>query len=114
MDYSLPSSSAHGILQTRILESVAMPSSWGSSQPKDQTHVSYLLHWQVSSLSLAPQEAPQNWLKATEYIPVQLMNLGFPWLMGKHVIPEGVRLAQMVSEGKLNTCLTLGSSGNTF
>ena len=25
--------------------------------------------------------------------------------MGKYVIPEGVRLAQMVSEGKLSTCL---------
>ena len=30
----------HGILQTRILEWVAMPSSRGSSQPRDQTQVS--------------------------------------------------------------------------
>ena len=29
-----------GILQARILEWVAMPSSRGSSQPMDQTHVS--------------------------------------------------------------------------
>ena len=29
-----------GILQTRILESVVMPSSKGSSQPRDQTQVS--------------------------------------------------------------------------
>ena len=29
-----------GILQARILEWVAMPSSRGSSQPRDQTHVS--------------------------------------------------------------------------
>ena len=34
------SSSAHGILQARMLEQVAMPFSGGSSRPKDQTHVS--------------------------------------------------------------------------
>ena len=31
-----------GILQARILEWVAMPSSRGSSQPKDRTQVSHL------------------------------------------------------------------------
>ena len=35
--YSPPGSSVHGILQARILEWVAMPSSRGSSQPRDQT-----------------------------------------------------------------------------
>ena len=34
-------SSVHGILQARILEWVAMPSSRGSSQPRDRNHVSY-------------------------------------------------------------------------
>ena len=33
---------AHGILQARILERVAMPSSRRSSQPRDQTHISYV------------------------------------------------------------------------
>ena len=42
MDYSLPGSSVHGILQARILEWVALPSSGGSSQPRDRTHVSYV------------------------------------------------------------------------
>ena len=38
---SCPSgSSVHGILQTRILEWFAMPSSRGSSQPRDRTQVS--------------------------------------------------------------------------
>ena len=37
MDCSLLGSSVHRILQTRILEWVVMPSSRGSSQPKDQT-----------------------------------------------------------------------------
>ena len=42
MDSSLPSSSVHDILQARILEWVAMPSSRASSQPRDQTPVYYL------------------------------------------------------------------------
>ena len=40
VDCSLPGSSVHGILQARILEWVAMPSSRGSSQPRDQARVS--------------------------------------------------------------------------
>ena len=40
MDYSLPGSSVHGILQWRILEWVAISFSRGSSQPRDQTWVS--------------------------------------------------------------------------
>ena len=42
MDCSLPGSSVHGILQARILEWVAMPSSRGSSQSRDQIHISYV------------------------------------------------------------------------
>ena len=42
MDYSLPGSSVHGILQTRILEWVAIPFSRGCSQPRDQTQVSHI------------------------------------------------------------------------
>ena len=37
VDYSLPGSSVYGILQARILEWVAMPSSRGSSQPRGWT-----------------------------------------------------------------------------
>ena len=40
IDCSPPGSSVHGILQARILEWVAMPSSGGSSQPRDQLQVS--------------------------------------------------------------------------
>ena len=38
--YSLPGSSDHGILQAGILEWVVIPFSRGSSQPRDQSHVS--------------------------------------------------------------------------
>ena len=44
----------HGILQARILECIAMPSSRGSSQPGDQTR----MHWQARSL---PPSANWEW-----------------------------------------------------
>ena len=40
--WSQPGSSVHGILQARILEWGAMPSSRGPSQPRDQTRISYV------------------------------------------------------------------------
>ena len=42
MDCSPPGSSVLGILQTIIPEWVAMPSSRGSSQPRDRTCISYI------------------------------------------------------------------------
>ena len=42
MDYSLLGFSVHEILQARILWWVAIPFSKGSSQPGDQTWVSYI------------------------------------------------------------------------
>ena len=43
MDYSLPASSIHEILQTRILEWIAMPSTRGSSRLRNQTCISYVV-----------------------------------------------------------------------
>ena len=40
LDCSPPGSSVHGILQARILEWVAISSSRGSSQSRDETHIS--------------------------------------------------------------------------
>ena len=42
MDCSPPGSSVHGILQARILKWVAIPFSRGSSQPRDQTCISFV------------------------------------------------------------------------
>ena len=42
MDCNPPASSVHGIFQARIPEWVVMPSSRGSSQPRDLTHISYV------------------------------------------------------------------------
>ena len=55
MDCSPPGSSVHGILQAKILKWVGMPSSKGSSWPRDPTQVSYvsctgrwvLYHWHL-------------------------------------------------------------------
>ena len=53
MNCSPPGSFLHGILQTRILEWVAIASSRGSSQPRGWTHsLLHLLHWQADSLPL--------------------------------------------------------------
>ena len=52
MDCSPLSSSVHGILQARILEWIAMPSSRGSSQPRDRTQVSHI------ALDSLPSEPP--------------------------------------------------------
>ena len=38
----LPGSSVHGPVQARVPEWVVMPSSRGSSQPRDQTRISYI------------------------------------------------------------------------
>ena len=47
MDCSLPGSSVHGILQARVLEWVAMPSSRVSSQPRDRTQVSHIAFFTI-------------------------------------------------------------------
>ena len=57
MDCSLPVSSVHGILQASILEWVAMPSSKGSSQPRDPS-VSPVL--QEDSLPSEPPGRPSS------------------------------------------------------
>ena len=58
MDCSPPGFSVHGILQARILEWAAMPSSRGSFWPSDWTCVSCLLCWQTGSVPLAPPGKP--------------------------------------------------------
>ena len=62
-DYSPPGSSAHGILQARILEWVAISFSRVSSWPSDQTHVSYVSCIGRDSLPLVPFPMKHNKLK---------------------------------------------------
>ena len=59
MDCSPPDSSVQGILQVRILEWIAIPSSRGSSQNRSNPCLLCLLHWQAGSLPLAPPGKPR-------------------------------------------------------
>ena len=62
-NHSLPGSSVHGVLQARILEWVAMPSSWGSSQPRDQTPATPV--FQVDALPLSHQGSSETWVESS-------------------------------------------------
>ena len=59
MDCSLPGSSVHGIFQARVLESVAISFSRGSSRPRDRTCIScigrfgVLYHWATAAAAAA-------------------------------------------------------------
>ena len=61
MDCSPSGFSVHGALQARLLEWIAVPSSRGSSQPRDQPiSFIHLLLWQASSLPLALPGKPNT------------------------------------------------------
>ena len=76
MDYSPPGSSVHGILQARILEWVARPSSRRSSQPREWVHLLHALHWQVGSVPPSPPWKP-NTLYAIILKSYQILSLHF-------------------------------------
>ena len=69
MDCSPPGSFVHGILQGRILEWVAMPSSRGSSQPRDYTPAPAL---QADSLPSEPLGKPINLFIFMIYLSIYL------------------------------------------
>ena len=58
---SPPGPSVHGILQARILEWVAMPSSRGSSQPRDRTHISCVSCVVIRFFSAEPGGKPTTY-----------------------------------------------------
>ena len=60
MDCSLSGSSVHGILQAKVLEWVAMPSSRGSSRPRSQTHISCGSFIVGGFFTAKPPEKPRN------------------------------------------------------
>ena len=59
VDCSPPGSSDHGILQARRLDWVAMPSSRGSSQPRDRSQISSIADGFFTIW--APREAQEYW-----------------------------------------------------
>ena len=65
IDCSLPGSSVHGILQKRKLEWVAISSSRGSSQPRDQTRVSCASYFGVFRQPFSGLPSPRTGVRAT-------------------------------------------------
>ena len=93
MDCSPPDSSVHGIVQARILEWVAMPSSRGSSRLRDQTRLLHLLHWQEGSLPLALPRKPYTVVQFSSVAQSCMtlcnpMDCSTPGLPVHHQIPE--------------------------
>ena len=104
MDCSLPGSSVYGILQARILEWVAMPSSRGSSWTKgSKSHLLGLLHWQASSLPVAPPR--KRWSAAISF-SVWLLK------MGPSHIPASQKLAS-ADRGRQGSHSSVSLSGRS-
>ena len=95
---------AHGILQARILEGVAFPFSWGSSQSRDQTQVSHIAggfftRWALGKppttpTQTLPTELGANFLPVLHYLhdPTQSNNLSRVGLVGIWLIPHPAAL----------------------
>ena len=66
MDCSLPVSSVHRILQARILEQIAMPSSRGSSQQGLNPRLLHLLPWQADSFLTESPRKPIQFSSAAQ------------------------------------------------
>ena len=100
MDCSLPGSSVHGILQARILEWVAMPSSRGSSWPRIEPESLVSPAVQSGSLPLAPPGRPvwvhKGWLFKIICKTLEMMHA------------DGSHLAINAGRGLLLPCLPSG------
>ena len=97
MDCSLPDSSVHGILQTRILEWVAMPSSRGSSWPRGRTHVLCLLHLQASSVSSRTSLVAQTVKRLSTIRETWVQSLGWEDLLEKEMAIHSSTIAWKIS-----------------
>ena len=81
MDYSLPGSSVHGILQARILQWVAIPSSRGSS--RDWTQVSHTVggffnSWATREAPSTPMVGSSDFLTRCQIWPILRTRLTLP------------------------------------
>ena len=98
IEYSLPGSSVHGILQARILEWVAMPSFQGIFPIQGSNlHLLCLLHWQVDSLPLNHLGSPKltyvQFSSVAQLCPTLCdpMNHGMPGLPVHHQLPKSTQ-----------------------
>ena len=91
MSHNLPGSSVHGVLQARVLEWVAMPSSRGSPWHRDRTLVSlsfffpwwrtlFLFHYCIINI-LGFSKTKGRWRKGeSEYLVYDIVRTPFPLL----------------------------------
>ena len=95
MDCSPPGSSAQGILSARILEWIAMPSSRGSSQPRERTQVSCISctgrrffstsgTWEIPAFAAAAVAKLLQSLRPSQIMAVFLPST--PWTIGPRVV----------------------------
>ena len=107
MDRSLPGSSVHRIFQTRILEGVAISFCGGSSQPRDESHVSWvscfgrwiLYHWSTLEALKTCCKTILNYFTTERYnnswdifitLRCSPQNIGLPrWLSDKESTCQG-------------------------
>ena len=79
-----------------------MPFSRGSSQPKDQTHISCLLHWQAGSLPQVPREGMLKQGRSSQETTLLPGEAG-PWFL-KGIIPlrsTGTKAPFQLEGGKM-------------
>ena len=109
---SLPGSSGHRILQARMLEWTATPSSRGTSLPLDQTHVSYVscngrqivYHYHHLGYPTPECQTFQTWQAWTCLPPtIQL----FPWRSRTTIIPPNNNFAFIIIHNHLLSAFTL-------
>ena len=131
MDCSPPGSSFHGILQARIWEWVATPSSTGSSRPRNWTLVSCVsCTWQADSLPLVPDpnSGSPGLGGASRRNPVSTcfppsvsalissdLSRAFPFVLTQHCVLKGIYLCVSFAFNILFSTSALhsgGSSGN--
>ena len=102
MNCSPPGSSAHGILQAKILEWVAISSSRGSSQCRDQTHVSGVSCTAGRFFTIEPPGKPCGINGRIQIIISQIVLSSSPWLLVWKAFP--------CEEGPHLKCLFKGDS----
>ena len=96
--------SVHGILQARIVEWVAMPSSRGSYQPRDRTRISCICRQVLYPLSqLRSPDGPHVTLKQ---LHLQRHSSSPPWNEGDPFTYRGLDLPPELAAGRHNSPVT--------
>ena len=104
-----PGSSVHGILRAKTLDWVAMPSSRGSSRPRDRTHICFL-YWQAGSLPRSHQGI--HGTKIKRMISEVKVTQSCPTLVTPWTVAHKVPLSMGFSRQEYWSGLPFPSSGN--